>query len=113
MTTRNLNRTWTDIVFAQYAADHEADVPYPIRYLIKAPQWKTDIWINVAEKTTDLLTLKRSFKAFFLARHTSGNPTWEDDFMSIKPRNRSMQRSEVDEVLPPTDAAIAPLGEHN
>lgn len=86
MTTRNLNRTWRDIVFAQYATDYEADVPFPIRYLIYTPQWKQDIFINVPNKI-EVKTFRRSILTFFRAFHTSSDPTYQDEHISIRPRN--------------------------
>jgi hypothetical protein len=38
MRTRNLNKTWYDVVVDQYTADFEADVPFPVRYLINTPE---------------------------------------------------------------------------
>lgn len=38
MTSCTLNAKWRDTIFTQYAADLEADVPFPVRYLINAPR---------------------------------------------------------------------------
>jgi hypothetical protein len=50
MTSRNLNQTWRDVVFNQYAADHADDVPFPVRYLIHASPWNMDIFIEIPAK---------------------------------------------------------------
>lgn len=89
MTTRNLNTTWRDIVFKQYAADLEADVPFPVRYLINIPVVYglpgRDIWIEISAKI-DLKTLKNAVLAFVLATRDSGDPTYQDDHISVLPR---------------------------
>ncbi|KAK4964101.1 hypothetical protein LTR66_005869 [Elasticomyces elasticus] len=82
MTSRNLNRTWRDIVFTQYAADYEADVVFPIRYIISTPQWKQDILINITKKT-EVDTFRQSIFTFFRALHTSDDPTYEDEHISM------------------------------
>ncbi|AEO71795.1 uncharacterized protein THITE_2017192, partial [Thermothielavioides terrestris NRRL 8126] len=50
MTSRNLNQTWRDMVFKKCEEDHVADVPFPVRYLINAPQWKKDIFFEIGSK---------------------------------------------------------------
>lgn len=89
MTTRNLNTTWRDIVFKQYAADFEADVPFPVRYLINVPVVYglpgRDIWIEIPTKI-DSKTLKNAFVAFMLATRDVGDPTYQDDHISVRPR---------------------------
>ncbi|KAF4966050.1 hypothetical protein FSARC_6250 [Fusarium sarcochroum] len=50
MTTRNLNKTWRDVVFEQYPADLESDSPFPISYLIFVPKWKKDNLLNIPDK---------------------------------------------------------------
>jgi hypothetical protein len=84
MTSRNLNTTWRDTIFQQYAADLEADVPYPVRYLINAPPWK-DIFITVPEKI-DLRAYKNAILAFHRDRRCSEDPTYEDEHISVRPR---------------------------
>lgn len=87
MTTRNLNRTWRDVVFAQYAADYEADAPFPYRYLIHARQWNRDIIISIPQKI-DLRTFKRSIANFFKTLHTAEDPTYQDENISLWSRKR-------------------------
>lgn len=84
MTSRNLNTTWRAVIFKQYAEDFEADVPFPVRYLISAPPWK-DIFIAAPHKI-DLGTYKRAILAFYLARRFSNDPTHEDENISVRPR---------------------------
>jgi len=84
MTSRNLNTTWRDTIFKQYAADFEADVPYPVRYLINAPPWK-DIFITVPEKI-DLRAYRNAVFTFYKAKHCSEDPTYEDEQISVQPR---------------------------
>ena len=84
MTSRNLNTTWRDTIFTQYAADLEADVPFPVRYLINAPPWR-DIFITVPEKI-DLRAYKNAVFAFYKDRRCSEDPTYEDEFIAVRPR---------------------------
>jgi hypothetical protein len=85
MTTRNLNRTWRDVVFKQYEADLEANAPFPIRYFIYAISWQRDIIIRVLYKIT-LEIFRKSIFTFFRTLHNSENPTYEDDNLSVRPR---------------------------
>lgn len=86
MTTRNLNTTWRDIVLKQYAADFEAGVPFPVRYLINIPAVYglpgRDIWIEIQTKI-DLKTFKKAIVAFGLATRHFGDPTYQDDHISV------------------------------
>ena len=84
MTSRNLNTTWRDTIFTQYAADLEADVPFPVRYLINAPPWR-DIFITVPEKI-DLRAYKNAVFAFYKEKRCSEDPTYEDEFIAVRPR---------------------------
>lgn len=84
MTSRNLNTTWRDTIFAQYAADLEADVPFPVRYLINAPPWK-DIFITVPEKI-DLRAYKNTIFAFHKERRCCEDPTYEGGGIAVRPR---------------------------
>lgn len=84
MTSRNLNTTWRDVIFKQYAEDLDADVPFPVRYLITAPPWK-DIFITAPHKI-DLGTYKKAVLAFFIAKRFSNDPTYGDDNISVRPR---------------------------
>jgi hypothetical protein len=84
MTSRNLNTTWRDTIFTQYAADLEDDVPFPVRYLINAPPWR-DIFITVPEKI-DLRAYKNAVLAFYKDRRCSEDPTYEDECISVRPR---------------------------
>ncbi|KAL0929694.1 uncharacterized protein CTRU02_215337 [Colletotrichum truncatum] len=84
MTTRNLNQTWREVVFQQYASDHAADVPFPVRYLINADQWHTDIWIRIPEKI-DVSTFRRSILNFVVARRNQ-DPVFSDKYISVRPR---------------------------
>jgi hypothetical protein len=84
MTSRNLNTTWRDTIFTQYAADLEADVPFPIRYLINAPPWK-DIFITVPAKI-DLQAYKNAVVAFYRERRGFEDPTYEGGGIAVRPR---------------------------
>jgi hypothetical protein len=105
MTTRNLNRTWRDVVFKQYEADLEANEPFPIRYLINAIQWRRDIIINIPQKIT-LQSFRHSIFTFFTALHTADDPTYEDDCISVRPR-KSPPR--IDESAAQDGIDIAPV----
>lgn len=84
MTSRNLNTTWRDTIFTRYAADLEADVPFPVRYLINAPPWR-DIFITVPEKI-DLRAYKNAVLMFYQDRRCSEDPTYENEWIAVRPR---------------------------
>lgn len=105
MTTRNLNQTWRDVVFTQYAADYEADVPFPVTYLINVPEWKQDILIKIPEKI-DLKTLRKSVLDFCRAAQ-GADPVYDGEHISVKPRKpasalpkETESRSEQNDVPP-------------
>jgi hypothetical protein len=85
MTTRNLNQTWRDVVFNQYAADHAADAPFPVRYMIYAPQWSSDIVIEIPTKI-DVALLRRAVLDFCAAKRLEPDPVYEDDRIRVRPR---------------------------
>ena len=86
MTTRNLNQTWRDVVFTQYEADHAAaDVPFPVRYLIHAPEWKTDIFIEIPAKI-DVAVFRQAVLHFARARRLADDPAYEDDLIKVRAR---------------------------
>ncbi|KAI9162841.1 hypothetical protein HJFPF1_04435 [Paramyrothecium foliicola] len=87
MTFRNLNQTWRDVVFKQYEQDHAADVPLPIRYLIKAHQWKRDIFIEIPIKI-DPPVLRQAVLRFCRARRLEDDPAYEDDLIKVRARIR-------------------------
>lgn len=87
MTSRNLNQTWRDAVFNQYAADHAADVPFPIRYLISAEQWKKDIFIEIPTKI-DVPVFRQAVLNFVRARHSADDPAYEDNRNRVRARVR-------------------------
>lgn len=84
MTSPNLNTTWRDTIFTQYAADLEADVPFPVRYLINAPPWR-DIFITVP-KRIDLGAYKNAVFAFHKEKRCCEDPTYEGEHISVRPR---------------------------
>lgn len=103
MTTRNLNTTWRDVVFTQYAADYEADVPFPVTYLINVPEWKQDILIKIPKKI-DLKTLRKSVLDFCRAAR-GADPIYDGEHISVQPRKpasalpkETESRSEQDDV---------------
>ncbi|KAK4038778.1 hypothetical protein C8A01DRAFT_17173 [Parachaetomium inaequale] len=85
MTTRNLNQTWRDVVFNQYAADHAVDAPFPVRYLIHASQWQWDIIIEIPTKI-DVAVLRRAVIDFCVAKRSEADPVYEDGRIKVRPR---------------------------
>ncbi|KAK0646933.1 hypothetical protein B0T16DRAFT_171063 [Cercophora newfieldiana] len=85
MTTRNLNSTWRDTVFNQYEADHAADVPFPIRYLIFAPEWKKDIFIEAPNKI-DPPVFRRAVLDFVFEKRSAEDPVYESDHIKVRAR---------------------------
>lgn len=88
MTTRNLNRTWRDVVFKQYEQDHEADVPFPVRYLINVTTrfgWKGDIFIEIPTKV-DPRVLRRALLDWYRAVRTTADIAHRGEHISVRPR---------------------------
>lgn len=88
MTTRNLNRTWRDVVFKQYEQDHEADVPFPVRYLINITTrfgWKGDIFIEIPSKI-DPKVLRRTLLEWYCAVGTAADLTHQGEHIFVRPR---------------------------
>ncbi|KAF7541925.1 hypothetical protein G7054_g332 [Neopestalotiopsis clavispora] len=87
MTSRNLNKTWRDVVWDQYAQDLEADVPFPVRYLIHAAQWRRDIFITIPSKI-DSRTLRLATLEFHKQRRGHADPLWDGEHISVRLRAR-------------------------
>ncbi|KAF5021120.1 hypothetical protein F66182_6820 [Fusarium sp. NRRL 66182] len=87
MTTRNLNQTWRDILFKQYAADYEADVPFPVTYLLNIPEWNQDLLFNIPNKIS-LRTFKTSILDFCRAAQ-GADPIFDGEHISVQPRKPS------------------------
>ncbi|EAQ89550.1 predicted protein [Chaetomium globosum CBS 148.51] len=85
MTSRNLNQTWRDVVLKQYEADHAADVPFPVRYLIHAPEWQRDISISIPTKI-DVAPFRQAVLAFCKARRLADDPAYDGDLLSVRAR---------------------------
>ncbi|KAF5589547.1 hypothetical protein FPCIR_6750 [Fusarium pseudocircinatum] len=85
MTFRNLNQTWRDVIFKQYDADYQADVPFPITYLIFAPDWNSqDLLFTIPNKIT-LKTLKDAIRDFYRSAKSS-EPIYNGEHLSVRPR---------------------------
>ncbi|KAJ3539119.1 hypothetical protein NM208_g5618 [Fusarium decemcellulare] len=83
MTFRNLNQTWRDVIFKQYDADYQADVPFPITYLIFAPDWNSqDLLFTIPNKIT-LKTLKDAIRDFYRSGKSS-EPIYDGEHLSLK-----------------------------
>lgn len=85
MTSRNLNTTWRDIIFKQYKQDYDADVPFPVRYLLNNTQWKKDLWYEIPKKI-DPDAFRRSIIAFHQATRGKESPEYEDENIIVRPR---------------------------
>ena len=85
MTTRNLNQTWRDVVFKQYEEDHAADVPFPVRHLINAPEWKKDIFIEIPTKI-GVPVFRQAVLRFCRTRRLTDDPAYEDDLIKVRAR---------------------------
>ncbi|KAF4976745.1 hypothetical protein FZEAL_6623 [Fusarium zealandicum] len=95
MTSRNLNQTWRDVIFQQYAADLEADVPFPVSYLIFAREWNSDIIINTPSKI-DLRTYKNAIRDFCVARRHV-DPAFSNEYISVRARETWQQKMAAQE----------------
>ncbi|GFF45075.1 hypothetical protein IFM46972_07706 [Aspergillus udagawae] len=80
MTTRNLNKTWYDVVVDQYTTDFEADVPFP-----------KDIFIEIPAKIL-VATLRRSVWTFVRAKRLDSDPAYRDDNISVRARVSFIER---------------------
>lgn len=107
MTSRNLNATWRDRIFWQYAADYEAGVPFPITYTIRADTWRRDIRISIHNKI-ELKTFKQAVFACHKAKRHE-DPIYDDEYISVRPRispvldtqpNQDEQSSEINKDVP-------------
>ncbi|KAJ9485736.1 hypothetical protein VN97_g7612 [Penicillium thymicola] len=87
MTTRNLNRTWRDVVRIQYTLDVDADVPFPLQYIIHAPEWNESLVIDIPNKVP-VETIHRSISNFVRETHRKPEPTYQDEKLSIRARIR-------------------------
>lgn len=94
MTSRNLNQTWRDVVFAQYDSDHAADVPFPVRYLIQASPWQRDIFILIPRKISPR-ELRHAVGAFYAARRHD-EPVFDGPLISVWPRKGALQAQSLD-----------------
>ncbi|KAH6628235.1 hypothetical protein F5144DRAFT_300222 [Chaetomium tenue] len=111
MTSRNLNQGWRDVVFKQYEADHAADVPFPVRYLIHAPEWQKDISISIPTKV-DVAPFRQAVLAFCRARRLADDPAYDGDLLSVRarvsppldPSSSSAPRNGDDDASPQDDA---------
>lgn len=105
MTSRNLNKTWRDIVFEQYEADYAADVPFPIRYLIYGNQWKRDIVIEIPTKIY-VPVFRQALLHAASSRRLENDPTYEDDLIEVRARIPLSVQSNND--THPQDDSAAP-----
>lgn len=85
MTSRNLSQNWRDVVFKQYEQDHEAEVPFPVRYLINAPQWKKDIFIEIPTKIA-VPVFCQAVLHFASTRRLADDPAYEDNLIKFRAR---------------------------
>ncbi|KAK1752192.1 hypothetical protein QBC47DRAFT_389974 [Echria macrotheca] len=100
MTSRNLNRTWRDVVFKQYEADHAADVPFPVRYLIHADPWNKDIFIEAPAKI-DPAVYRQAVLKWVIAKRLEDDPAYEDDLIKVRARVSWINKSEAEKAATP------------
>ncbi|KAG7416466.1 hypothetical protein Forpe1208_v005573 [Fusarium oxysporum f. sp. rapae] len=105
MTSRNLNKTWRDIVFEQYEADYAADVHFPIRYLIYGDQWKRDIFIEIPTKI-NVPVFRQALLHAASSRRLEDDPAYEDDLIKVRARVPPSAQSNND-ANPQNDSAAA------
>jgi hypothetical protein len=85
MTSRNLTFTWRDVIFKQYDDDHQADVPFPITYLIVVPEWDNrDLIFEIPQKIT-LKTFKHAVLDFCITQE-GAEPIYKGEHISVRPR---------------------------
>lgn len=109
MTSRNLNQTWRDIVFKQYEDDHAADVPFPIRYLINASQWKKDIFIEIPTKI-DVPVFRQAVLHFARTRRLTDDPAYEDDLIKVRAHSGPSSSAQHNDDTRPQDDTDQPDG---
>ncbi|KAK4113662.1 hypothetical protein N656DRAFT_796899 [Canariomyces notabilis] len=119
MTSRNLNQTWRDVVFKQYEQDHAAGVPFPIRYLINAAEWKNDIFIEIPNKI-DVPVFRQAVLYFSRTRRLADDPAYEDNLIKVRARvarfspsssaQRNVDASPQDDTDQPEPAAAGNSG---
>jgi hypothetical protein len=84
-TSRNLNRTRTQILLDQYRADLESGSPHPIRYLLFDRKFNKDIFYEITSPV-DIDTLKNSLIKY--TRERKEEPAWNDDVIKTYSRVR-------------------------
>ncbi|KAH6949999.1 hypothetical protein FAVG1_07982 [Fusarium avenaceum] len=112
MTSRNLNKTWRDVVFEQYEEDHAADVPFPVTYLINATQWKKDIFIEIPTKI-DVPVFRQALLHAVRSRRLQDDPAYEDDLIKIRARvsgRRDNDARAQDETVQPDSSTAGNSG---
>lgn len=82
MTTRNLNKTWRDVLFQQYEQDYAEDVPFPVRYLLNVPEHHQDLWWEIREKI-EPGTFRQAIFAWYQATRNTDNLTYEDQHIGV------------------------------
>ncbi|KAJ4259660.1 hypothetical protein NW762_007590 [Fusarium torreyae] len=93
MTSRNLNKTWRDVIFEQYAADLEADSPFPYSYLIHIPEWKKDFFFDIPEKI-EIQVFKKAVHKFHVSIREAKDLNFEGEHISVRPRKTWRERQE-------------------
>jgi hypothetical protein len=85
MTTRNMNKTWRDILIQQYEQDYADNAPFPIRYLINVPEHGHDLWWEI-DSRIEPATFRQAILAWHLATRGINNPAYEDENIRVTTR---------------------------
>ena len=85
MTSRNLNKTWRDVLIQQYRQDLADNAPFPIRYLINVPERRRDLWWEIHEKI-EPATFQQSIFAWYFATRGTDTLAYEDQHVKVTAR---------------------------
>lgn len=86
MTTRNLNKTWRDVLIQQYEQDLTENAPFPIRYLIHLPEHHKDLWWEIRERIEPNI-FRQAIFAWYQATRGTDNLEYEDGHLKVTIRH--------------------------
>lgn len=106
MTTRNLNKTWVDVILSQYKQDFSDGVPFPVRYLLHHPRHQADLFYEIP-KPIDPKTFQKSIIDFNIYTRQRESVDFEDENLKVWKRVKQPVPEEVQtaqEHVPTTDS---------
>lgn len=90
MTTRNLNKTWLDVITAQYKQDFSDSVEFPIRYLLHNPLHKADLYYEIPY-SVEPAVFKKSLIDFHIYTRAHGYQEFQDENIKVWKRVNALR----------------------